>query len=133
MASAVCHCGPSTTLANNPPNTGTGENGKTCRIEHSPVPLRCYARPVLQFSLMTTAEFTIPPPYPTDRCSPLRWVFSHMLHQWPIFLVALIGAVGNAALAGVAPGLIGHAFDLGSGGSFTTAELLRIAIILTLS
>ena len=82
---------------------------------------------------MNTAEFTIPPPYPTDRRTPLRWIFSHMLHQWPIFLVALIGAVGNAALAGVAPVLIGNAFDLVSGGSFTTAELLRIAIILTLS
>jgi len=82
---------------------------------------------------MTTAEFTIPPPYQTDRRSPLRWIFSHMLHQWPIFLVALIGAVGNAALAGVAPILIGNAFDLVNGGSFTTAELLRIAIILTVS
>ena len=82
---------------------------------------------------MTTAEFTIPPPYPTDRRTPLRWIFSHMLHQWPIFLVALIGAVGNAALAGVAPVLIGNAFDLVNGGSFTTAALLRIAIILVVS
>lgn len=88
---------------------------------------------MIQFSDMTTAEFSIPLPYQTDRRSPLRWIFSHMLHQWAIFLIALIGALGNAALAGVAPILIGSAFDLVSSGSFTTAALLRIAIILTLS
>ncbi len=82
---------------------------------------------------MTTAEFTLPLPYQTDRRSPLRWILSHMLHQWPIVLIAIVGAVGNAALAGVAPVLMGNAFDLLSSGSFLAAEVMRIAILLALS
>lgn len=79
---------------------------------------------------MTSAEFTIPLPYKTDRSSPLRWIISHMLHQWPILLIAVGGAIGNAALAGVAPVLMGDAFNLVSSGDFTTQGLLRIAILL---
>jgi len=82
---------------------------------------------------MTTAEFTIPLPYKSDRRGPVRWVFSHLLHQWPILLVAVIGAVGNAVLAGVAPVLIGDAFNLVSSADFNLQNLLRIAIILVLS
>lgn len=44
-----------------------------------------------------TAEFTLPERYPTDRRSPLRWIFSHTIQQWPILLIATIGAIGNAA------------------------------------
>lgn len=79
---------------------------------------------------MTTAEFTIPLPYKTDRSSPMRWIISHMLHQWPILLIAVGGAIGNAALAGVAPVLMGDAFNLVSSGDFTTQSLLRIALLL---
>ncbi|MHB8194100.1 MAG: ABC transporter ATP-binding protein [Bellilinea sp.] len=79
---------------------------------------------------MTTAEFTIPPPYKTDRRSPARWVVSHMLRQWPILLIAVSGAVGNAALAGAAPILLGDAFNLVSSDAFTTQGLLRIALLL---
>ena len=55
-----------------------------------------------------SAEFTIDLPK-TDRRSPLRWVFSHTVRQWPIWLVAFIGAFGNAALAAVTPILTGQA------------------------
>jgi ATP-binding cassette subfamily B protein len=44
-----------------------------------------------------TAEFTLPERYPTDRRSPIRWIFSHTIRQWPILLIATIGAIGNAA------------------------------------
>jgi len=82
---------------------------------------------------MTTAEFTLPLPYHTDRTSPLRWVISHLLHQWWLVLIAVIGAVGNAALAGVAPVLMGNAFNQVSGGQFTPASLLRIAVLMAIS
>jgi ATP-binding cassette subfamily B protein len=82
---------------------------------------------------MTTAEFTLPMPYRTDRRSPLRWVLSHLLHQWRLVLIAVFGAVGNAALAGVAPVLMGDAFNLISAGSYTSAALLRIAIIMAIT
>ena len=41
----------------------------------------------------TTAEFTLPQKYPTDRRGPARWVASHAVHQWPLALVALTGAL----------------------------------------
>jgi len=59
----------------------------------------------------TTAEFTLPQKYLTDRRGPARWVTSHAVHQWPLALVALAGALGNAALAAVPPVLIGMAFN----------------------
>jgi len=85
---------------------------------------------VESFLAMTTAEFTIPLPYKTDRRSPVRWVFSHLLHQWPVLLIAITGAIGNAALAGVSPVLLGQAFNLVSKGTSTAQNLLRIALIL---
>ena len=55
-----------------------------------------------------SAEFTIDLPK-TDRRSPLRWIFSHTVRQWPIWLAAFIRAFGNAALAAVTPILTGQA------------------------
>lgn len=56
-------------------------------------------------------EFTLPQRYPTDRRSPIRWVFSHAIRQWALILVAIVGAIANAALAAVVPVLIGRAFN----------------------
>jgi ATP-binding cassette subfamily B protein len=55
-----------------------------------------------------SAEFTIDLPK-SDRRSPLRWILSHTVRQWPIWLAAFIGAFGNAALAAVTPILTGQA------------------------
>src|SRR5574340_1573336 len=79
---------------------------------------------------MTTAEFTIPLPYKTDRRSPVRWVISHLLHQWAGLLIAITGEIGNAALAGVSPVLLGQAFNQISKGTVTAQALIRIALIL---
>jgi len=58
-----------------------------------------------------TAEFTLTDIPTSDRRSPARWVLSHALRHWPIGLMMLIGAFGNAALAAVVPWLIGDAFN----------------------
>ena len=58
-----------------------------------------------------TAEFTLPQKYPTDRRGPGRWVASHAVHQWPLVIVAMLGALGNAAMAAVPPVLVGMAFN----------------------
>jgi len=55
-----------------------------------------------------SAEFTIDLPR-SDRRSPIRWIFTHTVRQWPIWLAAFIGAFGNAALAAVTPVLTGQA------------------------
>ena len=74
----------------------------------------------------TTAEFTIPPQYKTDRRSPARWVISHALHEWWILLIALVGALGNAGLMAVASMQIGAAFTIVSTKPFDDQALLRV-------
>ena len=58
-----------------------------------------------------TAEFTLPERYHTDRSSPVRWVFSHGVKQWPLILLATLGAFVNAAMAALTFVLIGQAFN----------------------
>ena len=74
----------------------------------------------------TTAEYTIPPQYKTDRRSPVRWVTSHALHEWWILLIALVGALGNAGLMAVASVQIGNAFNVVAAEVFDPRALLRI-------
>lgn len=57
------------------------------------------------------AEFTLPERYHTDRRSPVRWVISHGVRQWPLLLLATFGAFVNAAMAATTFVLIGQAFN----------------------
>ncbi len=57
------------------------------------------------------AEFTFETKYNTNRDSAGKWILSHAIHQWPFILMALIGAISNAALASVVPIYIGKAFN----------------------
>jgi len=60
---------------------------------------------------MTTAEFTLPLRFKTNRATPGRWVLSHVIRQWWPILIMAGGAFGNAALAAAIPILTGQAFD----------------------
>ena len=57
------------------------------------------------------SEFTLPQRLPTDRRGPVRWILSHSRRHWLLIILMTIGALGNAALAAVAPMLIGQAFN----------------------
>ena len=57
------------------------------------------------------SEFSFETKYETNKKSKIVWILSHVVHQWPWILMALVGAVGNAALAGVVPVYIGRAFN----------------------
>ncbi len=84
---------------------------------------------------MTTlsAEFTLPKRLKTDRGGAVRWIFSHALHHWYLFITMTIGAISNAALAALVPVLIGQAFNGLSSHPGDTAFLLRIAILIAIS
>jgi ATP-binding cassette subfamily B protein len=86
----------------------------------------------LIFHLMTenTAEFTLPQKYQSDRRSPARWILSHTLHQWPIVLVAVLGAFGNAAFMAVTQVNVGNAFNVVSAVNPDLHALLKIALII---
>lgn len=60
---------------------------------------------------MLKSEFAVSQPWTTDTRGPLRWAFSHVRRNWPIVLLILLGAIGNAALAAAIPIFTGQAFD----------------------
>jgi len=87
---------------------------------------------------MTISEFSIPFRYKTKRNSAVSWVASHALHHWYIFLVGIIGAIGNAALASVPALQYGIVFEnLTSGNPLPSvfyeqvqlSEFLRSAVV----
>ena len=57
------------------------------------------------------AEFTKTPKYRTNHSSPLRWLASRFARYWPLGLMLMLGAFGNAALAAIVPLQVGKAFD----------------------
>lgn len=78
---------------------------------------------------VTSAEYNIPPSYTTNRRSALLWVSSHAVRQWPFLLLALTGAIANAALAGVVPVLIGQAFNVVMAAELDAARLIQIGLL----
>ncbi len=82
---------------------------------------------------MTISEFSIPFKYKTWRSSPIRWVASHALHHWPIFLLAALGAIGNAALASVPAIEFGKVFENLTSGQPLVEVFLRGAAIVCIS
>ncbi|MEL7627031.1 MAG: ABC transporter ATP-binding protein [Anaerolineaceae bacterium] len=79
---------------------------------------------------MTISEFSIPFKYKTWRSSPFKWVVSHALHHWLIFLIASIGAIGNAALAGIPAIEFGRVFANLISGNPSTDLFLRSAALI---
>lgn len=77
-----------------------------------------------------SAEFTIEGRYSTNRSGPAAWIFSHAIHQWPLFLIAFVGAGLNAFLATLAPIYIGQAFNAALSSPPQMDELLRLALLL---
>ena len=78
---------------------------------------------------MTISEFSTPFKYKTWRSSPMKWVAGHALFHWPVFLLALIGAIGNAALATVPAIEFGRVFNNLTSGNPSTELFLRSAAL----
>lgn len=83
--------------------------------------------------LQGVTEFSFKTKYDTNRKNPITWIFSHAIHQWPWILMALFGAVSNAALASVVPIYIGRAFNEILTPEPSLALIGRFAIIIGLS
>jgi len=79
------------------------------------------------------SEINFEAQYKTNQKSPSLWVFSHAIRQWTWILLAVIGAIGNAALAGVVPVYIGRAFNEILTPSPSLALIGRFAIIIGIS
>ena len=79
------------------------------------------------------SEINFEAQYKTNQKSPSLWVFSHAIRQWTWILLAVIGAIGNAALAGVVPVYIGRPFNEILTPSPSLALIGRFAIIIGIS
>jgi len=79
-----------------------------------------------------SAEFTIHLPR-SDRRSPIRWILTHTLRQWPIWLAAFIGAFGNAALAAITPIWTGKAVSAVLANPPQIEQLLPFALTIAIT
>ena len=77
-----------------------------------------------------TAEFLLPNQYASDKRSPARWVISHALRQWPLILLATLGAFGNAAFMAITQVNVGNAFNVVSTANPDLKALLNIALLI---
>jgi len=82
---------------------------------------------------MAISEFSIPFRYKTNRSSALSWVASHALHHWQIFLVAILGAIGNAALASIPALQYGIVFENLTSGNPLPSVFLRAGAVVGIS
>ena len=76
------------------------------------------------------AEFTLHRKYTANRSNAATWVVSHATRYWPIIIMVIIGAFGNAALAAVMPLIVGDAFDQMLMPNPDTSILLPLALLL---
>lgn len=74
-----------------------------------------------------TSEFIIESKQKTNRKGTVRWIISHASHYWFLFLIMILGAVSNAALAALVPDLVGQAFNAILATPAQTQTLIRIA------
>lgn len=78
-------------------------------------------------------EYSIDTRYRTNRKGPVRWLFSHAIRQWHFLLMAILGAIGNAALASIPAIYFGEAFNILQEGSFNMQRILQIAVIILIT
>ena len=62
-------------------------------------------------AISAPAEFTLQRRSTERARGPARWVWSHAIRYWPILVMLVGGAIGNAALAAAIPVLVGNAFN----------------------
>ncbi len=82
---------------------------------------------------MSISEFNSPFRYKTKRSNAFSWVASHALHHWPIFLVAILGAIGNAALASIPAIQFGVVFENLTSGNPLPSIFLRAGVLVGIS
>ncbi len=79
------------------------------------------------------SEFRFETKYKTNQKTELLWILSHAVHQWPWIIMALFGAISNAALASIVPIYIGRAFNEIVNPPTPLALIGRFALIIGIS
>jgi ATP-binding cassette, subfamily B, bacterial len=81
-------------------------------------------------AVTTPVEFSMQRAHVSDRTGPVRWVWSHVRRYWPLIILMIVGAVGNAGLAAVVPVLTGDAFNAMLQPVPDTSVLLPLAVVI---
>ena len=84
-------------------------------------------------SVTIPVEYSVALRYKTNRKGPVRWLVSHAVRQWHFLLMAILGAVANAALASIPAIYFGEAFTIIQKGSFDMQRILQIAVIILIT
>ncbi|MEJ5203162.1 MAG: ABC transporter ATP-binding protein, partial [Anaerolineales bacterium] len=79
------------------------------------------------------SEFTPEKTLQTNQRSVVGWIVSHAARHWFFLFLAVMGAVGNAVLAGVQPLLIGRAFNVITDIMPDRTRLLQLALWLAVT
>ena len=79
---------------------------------------------------MSISEFSIPERYKTDRRGPIRWIWSHVKPTWFLLVSAVIGAMGNAYLAGLPATRFGEIFNELTSGKANVEHLWTLSLII---
>ena len=78
----------------------------------------------------SAAEFTLPQRFVPDHRSTGRWLFSHAIRHWYLWIILAIGAFSNAALAAAIPIFIGQAFNAILAKPPQVDVLVRLALLI---
>ena len=81
-------------------------------------------------TLTAPAEFTLQRQRRYERRSATRWLWSHAGRYWPLMIMLLVGAAGNAGLAALVPVLVGDAFNAMLAPLPDTSVLLPLALVI---
>jgi ATP-binding cassette subfamily B protein len=79
------------------------------------------------------SEFSFETKYSTNKKTPLLWILSHTIHQWQYILMALFGAMSNAALASIVPIFIGRAYNEITSTNPSLAIIGQFALVIGIS
>ncbi len=75
-------------------------------------------------------EFTVTGERHYDRSSPLRWIVSHLLVNWPLLAAFFVSSISSTVLTSAIPSETGRAFDLVLSGSAVARDVLRVALLI---
>ncbi|HET9026393.1 MAG TPA: ABC transporter ATP-binding protein [Trueperaceae bacterium] len=75
-------------------------------------------------------EFTVTGERQYDRNSPLRWIVSHLLVNWPLLAAFFVSSISSTVLTSAIPSETGRAFDLVLSGSAVARDVLRVALLI---
>ncbi len=75
-------------------------------------------------------EFAVAGERHYDRRSPLRWIVSHLLVNWPLLAAFFISSISSTVLTSAIPSETGRAFDLVLSGGAVARDVLRVALLI---